>query len=719
MTDYFREHRIGFVSCSILTEAKPIAGPTAAEKLQQTAPQVLANLGDMIQCLPEYKLIWRRLCAGWCIAADQPDAKTYSKHCNVVTTEGHLFKKDGEMRGSTQHSRAAGHQHDVNALRISSVSLQRSSLHDANSASSMALPAQLAEAQKTLTATEGRANAKHTQLIAAGIQARQVAVRQKQAQASLTRVEKQLRASVTALAAAEQERERMQSTSRRLQAALLEFEKFIADQDKTERRIERLLCPSGDLDELRALREDADSKETELQKQRDKIRQVQAEQRSLQKDMTKQQKKQQAATSKQESLSSTLEQLAVSQAQAVESKEQANVAHTEATDALSSLELVVREQQTALKKMQTKNDKQRRELQAAQLNERSMQSWQQTNSKDLQSCYSEIQSELLSNEAATEANPELQLEAADDSLKPLLLTSAVRDELVRQLVHDDPDLDNEVSEEQEEVAVLSKQQKNARKHVDMAAVAKDSALETRQDELNDQQEQSYAALETLGTKREGQQAQREGQFADGMKKVNSEAGRLYKDLSVHGDIYLSAPVSLDSNSLAEGVQMFCKETLISPEWKPVELLSGGQQALAALALTLGMSAVFPCPFYCVDEIDAALDTRAVAAVARVVQRLSSPVAHTPAAVATSSTMEHDDEATLMLEDVPFSSGAAAATPTVVPRSQFVVVSHRPQMYEKARRLIGVFTQGGEHHGASTACGWEPRNAAAATPQRTR
>lgn len=127
----------------------------------------------------------------------------------------------------------------------------------------------------------------------------------------------------------------------------------------------------------------------------------------------------------------------------------------------------------------------------------------------------------------------------------------------------------------------------------------------------------------------------------------------------------------------------------------MELLSGGQQALAALALTLGTSAVYPCPFYCVDEIDAALDTRAVAAVARVVERLSSPA-------------------------VPSASAAGAAA-VAIPRAQFVVVSHRPQMYEKADRLIGVFTQGGQQRGASTACGWDAprRHSAPATTAAAR
>ena len=47
---------------------------------------------------------------------------------------------------------------------------------------------------------------------------------------------------------------------------------------------------------------------------------------------------------------------------------------------------------------------------------------------------------------------------------------------------------------------------------------------------------------------------------------------------------------------------------IQPRAQSLQMLSGGQQALAALALTLGMRSVFPCPFYFVDEIDASLDT---------------------------------------------------------------------------------------------------------------
>lgn len=42
--------------------------------------------------------------------------------------------------------------------------------------------------------------------------------------------------------------------------------------------------------------------------------------------------------------------------------------------------------------------------------------------------------------------------------------------------------------------------------------------------------------------------------------------------------------------------------------RPFALLSGGQQALATLALSFALQAAFPSPFYFFDEIDSALDT---------------------------------------------------------------------------------------------------------------
>jgi len=43
-------------------------------------------------------------------------------------------------------------------------------------------------------------------------------------------------------------------------------------------------------------------------------------------------------------------------------------------------------------------------------------------------------------------------------------------------------------------------------------------------------------------------------------------------------------------------------------WRPFASLSGGQHALATLALCFALQAAAPSPFYFFDEIDCALDT---------------------------------------------------------------------------------------------------------------
>ena len=41
------------------------------------------------------------------------------------------------------------------------------------------------------------------------------------------------------------------------------------------------------------------------------------------------------------------------------------------------------------------------------------------------------------------------------------------------------------------------------------------------------------------------------------------------------------------------------------KWRAFRMLSGGQQALATLALSFALQAAFPSPFYFFDEIDCA------------------------------------------------------------------------------------------------------------------
>ena len=50
-------------------------------------------------------------------------------------------------------------------------------------------------------------------------------------------------------------------------------------------------------------------------------------------------------------------------------------------------------------------------------------------------------------------------------------------------------------------------------------------------------------------------------------------------------------------------------------WRPFPALSGGQQALATLALSFALQAAYPSPLYFFDEIDCALESSTAARVA--------------------------------------------------------------------------------------------------------
>ena len=70
-------------------------------------------------------------------------------------------------------------------------------------------------------------------------------------------------------------------------------------------------------------------------------------------------------------------------------------------------------------------------------------------------------------------------------------------------------------------------------------------------------------------------------------------------------------------SATSGLSAACRLTLVdnysacrpdAHRSRPFGSLSGGQQALATLALSFALQAAFPSPFYFFDEIDSALDT---------------------------------------------------------------------------------------------------------------
>ncbi|GMH36925.1 hypothetical protein BSKO_04798 [Bryopsis sp. KO-2023] len=115
----------------------------------------------------------------------------------------------------------------------------------------------------------------------------------------------------------------------------------------------------------------------------------------------------------------------------------------------------------------------------------------------------------------------------------------------------------------------------------------------------------------------------------------------------HGDAHCTFPED-KCMLFSEGVTFDVRPD--RRRWRPFSTLSGGQQSLATLSLSFALQAAFPSPFYFFDEIDCALDTTNAVRVADYIQKQSS--------------------------------------------AQYIVVSHKPQVFERAGCLVGIYSAGG-------------------------
>ena len=83
-------------------------------------------------------------------------------------------------------------------------------------------------------------------------------------------------------------------------------------------------------------------------------------------------------------------------------------------------------------------------------------------------------------------------------------------------------------------------------------------------------------------------------------------------------------------------------------FRDMEQLSGGEKTVAALALVFAIHNYHPSPFFVLDEVDAALDNANVAKLANYIRKHASPT------------------------------------------FQFIVISLKNSLYEKAESLVGIY-----------------------------
>ena len=126
-------------------------------------------------------------------------------------------------------------------------------------------------------------------------------------------------------------------------------------------------------------------------------------------------------------------------------------------------------------------------------------------------------------------------------------------------------------------------------------------------------------------------------------------------------------------------------------WRAFSSLSGGQQALATLALSFALQKALPSPFYFFDEVDCALDTVGHRVGRRRAARLPllrpcRPTTIIPPRLRPPLCARRQVNAARV-------AGYIADQVQRPCPAQFLVVSHRPQVYERAGCLVGVYAAG--------------------------
>ena len=130
---------------------------------------------------------------------------------------------------------------------------------------------------------------------------------------------------------------------------------------------------------------------------------------------------------------------------------------------------------------------------------------------------------------------------------------------------------------------------------------------------------------------------------EGFSFISGHVKTIYQMITAGGDAELELKNNLDP--FAEGILYQIRPPKKS--WKHLSKCSGGERTLASLAIVFALHSFKPSPLYCLDELDAALDYRNVAIVAKYVAERAS-------------------------------------------NCQFLVISHRNNMFDRAARLIGIY-----------------------------
>ena len=184
-------------------------------------------------------------------------------------------------------------------------------------------------------------------------------------------------------------------------------------------------------------------------------------------------------------------------------------------------------------------------------------------------------------------------------------------------------------------------------NVNLNAIEELEEQQTRYNELNEQVKDLERAEQETNQIITKLSKQMKIKFDEEFKKINENFGQVFSELFGGGRAELVLTESETDDPLEQGVDIIAEPP--GQKLKNITLLSGGEQALTAIAILFAILKLRSMPFVVLDEVEAALDEMNVVRFAKYLTRFSKNI-------------------------------------------QFIVVTHRKPTMEKADRLCGVTKQ---------------------------
>ncbi|MCL2491373.1 MAG: chromosome segregation protein SMC [Coriobacteriia bacterium] len=291
--------------------------------------------------------------------------------------------------------------------------------------------------------------------------------------------------------------------------------------------------------------------------------------------------------------------------------------HTQATDEAQRLEQILGEEASIRHELETMRDRalplrelcaellERAEAISGSLNDRAQ--FEQTDSVSLRDTIRDAQDKIRelreTQTGAHEALSQVKVEKAQLDVQVNAAVRTIVDDhgipLEKALEADELD-DRALAED--EAFALRKKLSNLGAINPIAAHEYD-ILKERRDFMNTQMDDLLAARKTLGKVVNAIDKKMRERFLDTFEQVDGHFQDIFAILFPGGSaqLILTDPDEIDTTGI---------EYIVQPRGKKVRkmsLLSGGENSLSALALLFALNRVRPCPFFVLDEVEAALD----------------------------------------------------------------------------------------------------------------